>query len=152
MSLYNSQHESRSSVEHQQQFQQHQQYLQREAAARLTSCTSGHAHAASSPPPGGGAVHHECHTLNCPSRGHWGLHTPHNHIGVRPGLSLDEDEHSDADMQSFPVDYLPDRSALSCMARTAQRQLSTGRMVGPSHAHCANCGSGQALPSHHSHR
>jgi IQ motif/SEC7 domain-containing protein len=55
-------------------------------------------------------------------------------------------------MQSFPVDYLPERAALTCMNRAlAQRQLSAGRMGGPSHAHCANCGSGQALPAHHSH-
>jgi len=109
---------------------------------------------ANSPPPGGGGgvPHHDCHTLNCPSRGRHGLHTPHNHIGVRPGPSFDDEENSDADMQSFPVDYLPDRSALTCMNRVSSRQLSAGRLVGPSHAHCANCGSGQALPSHHSHR
>jgi len=120
------------------------------------SCASSHVH--STPPPGGGgptpAPHHDCHTVNCPSRaGQWGHHTPHNHIGVRPGPSFEDEENSDADIQSFPVDYLPDRSALTCMnQRLSGRQLSTGRMVGPSHAHCANCGSGQALPSHHSHR
>ena len=118
---------------------------------RLPSCALNHSHISSTPPPGGGQ-HHDCHTHSCPTR-HWGAHTPHNHIGVRPGLSLEDEESSDADMQSFPVDYLPDRAALACMNRAlVQRQLSAGRVIGPSHAHCANCGSGQALPSHHSHR
>jgi hypothetical protein len=73
-------------------------------------------------------------------------------------------------MQSFPLDYLPDRGVppgLSAAAvgnngrlalyhnssgpPPAPRHISTGRLGGPSHAHCANCGSGQALPAHHSH-
>ena len=110
--------------------------------------------------------HHDCHTPHCPARGGlavspWPLQTPHHHIGVRPGVSLEDDSHSDAEIQSFPIDYLPDRSALSCSSRLTgssmmqsghQRVLVPGRALGPSHAHCANCGSGQALPSHHSHR
>ena len=117
--------------------------------------------------PGGANHHQDCHTPQCPSRGGltspWPLHTPHHHIGVRPGVSLEDDNHSDAEIQSFPIDYLPERSALSCSSRLTgggslmsssghQRILVPGRALGPSHAHCANCGSGQALPSHHSHR
>ena len=34
----------------------------------------------------------------------WPLHTPHHHIGVRPGVSLEDDNHSDAEIQSFPID------------------------------------------------
>ena len=83
----------------------------------------------------------------------WPHQTPHHHIGVRPGLSLEDDSHSDAEIQSFPIDYLPERSALACSNRLGPggRILVPGRSLGPSHAHCANCGSGQALPSHHSH-
>ena len=102
------------------------------------------------------------HTPHChQSRSPWpGSHqTPHHHIGVRPGVSLEDDNHSDAEIQSFPIDYLPERSALTCSSRMTglgvagqQRVLVPGRALGPSHAHCANCGSGQALPSHHSHR
>ena len=66
-------------------------------------------------------------------------------------MSLEDDSHSDAEIQSFPIDYLPDRSALAC-SRSGQARLLPGRSLGPSHAHCANCGSGQALPSHHNHR
>jgi len=110
---------------------------------------------------------HDCHTPHCPARGltsPWPLQTPHHHIGVRPGVSLEDDNHSDAEIQSFPIDYLPDRSALSCSSRLTgggmmggatgrhHHVLVPGRALGPSHAHCANCGSGQALPSHHSHR
>ena len=109
-----------------------------------------HPHTPSHPP------HHECHTPHCPSRGPWPLHTPHHHIGVRPGVTVEDENHSDAEIQSFPIDYLPDRSALACVARlpagAPHRAIASGRAVGPSHAHCANCGSGQALPSHHSHR
>ena len=71
-------------------------------------------------------------------------------------------------MQSFPLDYLPDRGTSSGSAAgggrltlpvyhssgsgpPAPRHISTGRLGGPSHAHCVNCGSGQALPAHHSH-
>ena len=94
-------------------------------------------------------------TGNCQPGHHpahpWPQHTPHHHIGVRPGLSLEDDSHSDAEIQSFPIDYLPDRSALAC-SRSGQARLLPGRSLGPSHAHCANCGSGQALPSHHNHR
>ena len=90
----------------------------------------------------------------------WPLQTPHNHIGVRPGVNVEDDNHSDAEIQSFPIDYLPDKSALTCANRLPatinhlqqHRVLAQGRSLGPSHAHCANCGSGQALPSHHSHR
>ena len=83
----------------------------------------------------------------------WPHQTPHHHIGVRPGVSLEDDSHSDAEIQSFPIDYLPERSALACSNRLGPggRVLVPGRALGPSHAHCANCGSGQALPSHHSH-
>ena len=103
--------------------------------------------------------HHDCHTPHCPGRGPappWPVHTPHHHIGVRPGVQAEDDNHSDAEIQSFPIDYLPDRSALACTRLPGMappsRSLVSGRAVGPSHAHCANCGSGQALPSHHSHR
>ena len=159
MSLYNDQSRTGNVVR-----PTGEQYLHhihpQEANSRLPTCISSQAHASNTPPPGGLAppIHHDCHTLNCPSRGgHWGLHnTSHNHIGVRPGPGPphDEEENSDAEIQSFPVDYLPDRSALTCVNRAsaAHRQLSTGRLAGPSHAHCANCGSGQALPAHHSHR
>ena len=111
-----------------------------------------------------GLAHQDCHTPHCPARpggvaglatSPWPLQTPHHHIGVRPGVSLEDDSHSDAEIQSFPIDYTPDRSALSCSTRLGpgQRMLVPGRGLGlgPSHAHCANCGSGQALPSHHSH-
>jgi len=124
-----------------------------------TTCISSHSHNSSAPSP----AHHECHTPHCPSRGPmgppWPLQTPHNHIGVRPGINIEDDSHSDAEIQSFPIDYLPDRSALTCANRLPapnhlqqHRALASGRSLGPSHAHCANCGSGQALPSHHSHR
>ena len=111
---------------------------QEEQARQHGSCSSHH--------------HDSCHSPHCP--GHpWPLHAPHHHIGVRPGLvHEDTDNHSDADIQSFPIDYLPDRSALACTRLPQQRALPSGRALGPSHAHCANCGSGQALPSHHSHR
>ena len=36
---------------------------------------------------------HDCHTPHCPARGltsPWPLQTPHHHIGVRPGVSLEE--------------------------------------------------------------
>lgn len=123
------------------------------------SCTSTHSHNIAAPSP----AHHECHTPHCPARGSlgppWPLQTPHNHIGVRPGISIEDDNHSDAEIQSFPIDYLPDRSALACANRLPaqshlpqHRTLVPGRSLGPSHAHCANCGSGQALPSHHNHR
>ena len=124
-----------------------------------TTCISTHSHLSSAPSP----AHHECHTPHCPSRGPmgppWPVQTPHNHIGVRPGVNTEDDSHSDAEIQSFPIDYLPDRSALTCANRLPapshlpqHRALTSGRSLGPSHAHCANCGSGQALPSHHSHR
>jgi IQ motif/SEC7 domain-containing protein len=115
-------------------------------------------------PQPGHPAHHECHTPHCPAQGRGPsarplLHTPHHHIGVRPGLQAEDDNHSDADIQSFPIDYLPDRSALACVNRLpgpgpsgGQRAIVSGRAHGPSHAHCANCGSGQALPTHHSHR
>jgi len=123
-----------------------------------TTCITSHSHNSSVP------THHECHTPHCPSRGPmgtpWPLQTPHNHIGVRPGINVEDDSHSDAEIQSFPIDYLPDKSALTCANRLPapinhlqqHRALAQGRSLGPSHAHCANCGSGQALPSHHSHR
>ena len=105
------------------------------------------------------SAHHDCHTPHCPGRGPgppWPVHTPHHHIGVRPGVQAEDDNHSDAEIQSFPIDYLPDRSALACTRvpgmAPPSRSLVSGRAIGPSHAHCANCGSGQALPSHHSHR
>jgi len=124
-----------------------------------TTCISTHSHPNSAPSP----AHHECHTPHCPSRGPlgapWPIQTPHNHIGVRPGVNVEDDSHSDAEIQSFPIDYLPDRSALTCANRLPapshlpqHRALASGRSLGPSHAHCANCGSGQALPSHHNHR
>merc|ERR1719189_1287322 len=94
---------------------------------------------------------HDCHGRPVHPAHPWPQHTPHHHIGVRPGISLEDDSHSDAEIQSFPIDYLPDRSALAC-SRSGQARLIPGRSLGPSHAHCANCGSGQALPSHHSHR
>ena len=124
------------------------------ASRHFTTPTSvgagpGHGHAA--------VTQHGCHSQHCPARpAPWPALTPNNHIGVRPGLSLEEENHSDADIQSFPIDYLPDRSALTCTGRLAgagqHRAATAGRPLGPSHAHCANCGSGQALPSHHSHR
>ena len=94
---------------------------------------------------------HDCHGRPVHPAHPWPQHTPHHHIGVRPGVSLEDDSHSDAEIQSFPIDYLPDRSALAC-SRSGQARLLPGRSLGPSHAHCANCGSGQALPSHHNHR
>lgn len=108
--------------------------------------------------------HHDCHTQHCSNRPPgWPHHTPHHHIGVRPGLQTEDENHSDAEIQSFPIDYLPDRSALACANRLpgpvgvsnpgpSHRAITSGKAIGPSHAHCANCGSGQALPSHHSHR
>ena len=106
---------------------------------------AGHHHTCSSL---AGKVERHFTTPNCQP---WPQHTPHHHIGVRPGISLEDDSHSDAEIQSFPIDYLPDRSALAC-SRSGQARLLPGRSLGPSHAHCANCGSGQALPSHHNHR
>ena len=110
-----------------------------------SSHLAGHHHTCSSL---AGKVERHFTTPNCQP---WPQHTPHHHIGVRPGISLEDDSHSDAEIQSFPIDYLPDRSALAC-SRSGQARLLPGRSLGPSHAHCANCGSGQALPSHHNHR
>ena len=97
--------------------------------------------------------HDQRHTPGSLLTSPWPHQTPHHHIGVRPGVSLEDDSHSDAEIQSFPIDYLPERSALACSNRLGPsgRILVPGRSLGPSHAHCANCGSGQALPSHHSH-
>ena len=97
--------------------------------------------------------HDQRHTPGSLLTSPWPHQTPHHHIGVRPGVSVEDDSHSDAEIQSFPIDYLPERSALACSNRLGAggRILVPGRSLGPSHAHCANCGSGQALPSHHSH-
>ena len=36
---------------------------------------------------------------------------------TRPSVFLEDDNHSDAEIQSFPIDYLPEQSALSCSSR-----------------------------------
>lgn len=117
--------------------------------AAPTTCVYSHA----TPPGGAGSHAPQCAASRV---GLWMNATPHNHIGVRPGLSHDDGENSDAEIQSFPIDYLPDRSALSCVNKALgsipNRQISSGNRAGPSHAHCANCGAGQALPSGHAHR
>ena len=121
------------------------------AGGQVGGQVGGHHHTCSSL---AGRVDRHFTTANCQAGQPvvpWPGHTPHHHIGVRPGISLEDDSHSDAEIQSFPIDYLPDRSALAC-SRSGQARLIPGRSLGPSHAHCANCGSGQALPSHHNHR
>ena len=129
----------------------HSSHLAGQLGGQLGGQVGGHHHTCSSL---AGKVDRHFTTANCqPGQPvvPWPQHTPHHHIGVRPGISLEDDSHSDAEIQSFPIDYLPDRSALAC-SRSGQARLVPGRSLGPSHAHCANCGSGQALPSHHNHR
>jgi len=118
--------------------------------AATTTCVYSH----SASPVGSSSSH----TPQCAASrvGLWMSTTPHNHIGVRPGVSHDDGENSDAEIQSFPIDYLPDRSALSCVSKVMgsipNRQITSGSRAGPSHAHCANCGAGQAVPTGHAHR
>jgi len=116
-----------------------------------TTCVYSHAYVTSTPP---GGAEQPGHTPQCTASrvGLWMTATPHNHIGVRPGLGTDDGENSDAEIQSFPIDYLPDHSALSCLSKIPNRQLSSGSRAGPSHAHCTNCGAGQAVPPSHAHR
>ena len=128
-------------VEHTRHFTTANSQTGHHPALSTVNCQTGH--------------HSALSTVNCQTGHHpvhpWPQNTPHHHIGVRPGISLEDDSHSDAEIQSFPIDYLPERSALAC-SRSGQARLLPGRSLGPSHAHCANCGSGQALPSHHNHR
>ena len=52
---------------------------------------------------------------------HWA--TPHNHIGVRPGQgNVEDSENSDAELQSYTMDYLPE--TLACLNQVMDQQLT----------------------------